>query len=189
MSMPALPDFPIPGPYLQAAALAAFPDDGNRYEVVHGELLVSPVASNRHQALQMGLIEALLPYLQQAGTAVLRAAPLACEAGPDTRVEPDLVVLPRALAAQVATYRVDQLLLVIEILSPSTARADRFTKRRLYQESGVPACWIVDPDAGCVEVWAPAARFPEVCRERLTWTAPAAAEPLAIDLAVLFTSA
>jgi hypothetical protein len=45
--------------------------------------------------------------------------------------------------------------LVVEVLSPTTARAHRFTKRRLYQEEGIPTYWIVDPDAHFVEVWTP----------------------------------
>ncbi|MBK7925483.1 MAG: Uma2 family endonuclease [Gemmatimonadetes bacterium] len=52
------------------------------------------------------------------------------------------------------------LLLVIEVLSPSTARADRFTKRRRYQEARVPLYWIVDPERAQVEVWTPDAVLP-----------------------------
>lgn len=189
MAMPALPDLAAFGPYLPAAALAGFPDDGNRYEVVYGELLVSPSPSNRHQGVLEALSLALGTYGRQAGSAAVRYAPLRIEVGPDTAVEPDLIVIPQALAGQVERYRLDQLLLVAEVLSPSTARADRFAKRRLYQEAGIPTYWIVDHEAACVEVWAPGARFPVVVRDRLTWQAPGAAEPVVLELAALFTLA
>jgi Uma2 family endonuclease len=74
----------------------------------------------------------------------------------------------------------------VEVLSPSTARADRFTKRRLYQAQGVGTYWIVDADAGTVEVWTPEAAFPVGERERVTWHPTGAGEPLVIELAELF---
>ena len=186
MAMPAPIDPRTLGPGLTAAVLDQLPDDGHRYEMVRGELLVSPAPDNRHQAISMALTEAFLPYLRRVGTAVLRAAPLNCEGGPDTRVQPDLVALPTHLGAQVAPYRLEQLLLVIEILSPSTAHVDRAAKHRLYQDAGIPTCWLVDPADGIVEVWTPTAAFPDVARERVTWSAPDAAEPLVVDVAALF---
>jgi Uma2 family endonuclease len=78
------------------------------------------------------------------------------------------------------------LLLVVEVLSPSSLRADRFTKRRLYQEVRIPAYWVVDADSRLVEVWTPDVRFPSVETESVTWHAPAVPEPLAIELAELF---
>lgn len=68
----------------------------------------------------------------------------------------------------------------------STARADRFTKRRLYQEGGVPCYWIVDPDAQCVEVWTPQGAFPAVECEAVVWTPLGATEPLTLQLGELF---
>src|SRR2546421_7190590 len=65
----------------------------------------------------------------------------------------------------------DLLDLVVEVLSPTTARADRFTKRRLYQEVGIPAYWIVDAEEHYVEIWRPDASLPKIgrasCRERV----------------------
>jgi Uma2 family endonuclease len=78
------------------------------------------------------------------------------------------------------------LLLAVEILSPSSVRYDRFTKRRLYQERGVPLCWIVDGNARFVEVWRPEDRFPVIERERLVWHPAGAEAPFAIQLAELF---
>ncbi|MBK8006602.1 MAG: Uma2 family endonuclease [Gemmatimonadetes bacterium] len=184
--MPALPDVPIPGPSLPASALDAFPDDGNRYEVVYGELLVSPSPTNRHQRIQERLGRLIGKYLEQARTAVLRYAPQGYDAGPTTRVEPDLGVIPAALDNQETPYQAGDLLFVVELLSPSTTRADRFTKRRLYQDAGIPTYWLVDLAAEAIEVWSPGATFPLVARERVTWSAPDAGAALVIDVPALF---
>jgi Uma2 family endonuclease len=65
------------------------------------------------------------------------------------------------------------LMLAVEVLSPSSARADRFTKRRLYQAQKVPLYWVVDADAASVEVWTPEQMLP--VQERLEWQ-PAGAD-------------
>ncbi|HEX5817699.1 MAG TPA: Uma2 family endonuclease, partial [Gemmatimonadales bacterium] len=77
------------------------------------------------------------------------------------------------------------LLLAVEVLSPSSC-ADRFTKRRLYQEVGIPLYWLVDADEQMVEVWTPASTFPQFERERLVWHPEGADEPLVISCAELF---
>ncbi len=82
--------------------------------------------------------------------------------------------------------QMQNLLLVVEVLSPTTARYDRFTKRRLYQEVDVPTYWIVDPDTRSVEVWRPRDELPQIERERVVWHLLGAAEPLTVDLDELF---
>ena len=74
----------------------------------------------------------------------------------------------------------------MEVLSPSTARADRTVKRRLFQRTGVPEYWIVDLDARVVERWRPGDDRPEVLTDSLHWQPAAAAEPLRIDLPAFF---
>ena len=78
------------------------------------------------------------------------------------------------------------LLLTIEVLSPRTARYDRFTKRRLYQEVGIPNYWIVDPDDEVVEVWTPNSRFPTFERESVSWLPEGGSEEFVLDIGVLF---
>ncbi len=82
------------------------------------------------------------------------------------------------------TYKT--LLLAIEILSPSSARADRVIKRRLYQEHGVATYWIVDIDAQMVEVWHPEDERPEIVTETLTWRVAPKAPGMSIELGELF---
>ena len=84
------------------------------------------------------------------------------------------------------TYRT--FLLVIEVVSPSTSRADRVVKRRRYQEQGVGTYWVVDADAGLVEVWHPDDERPEIVTNVLRWRVGPEASELAIDLTELFGS-
>jgi Uma2 family endonuclease len=77
---------------------------------------------------------------------------------------------------------VRRLRLVIEVLSPSTARRDRFQKRKLYQANGVEVLWLVDPERRMVELWTPAATLPVVESDRLTWQPDGASESLVLEL-------
>ena len=75
-------------------------------------------------------------------------------------------------------------MLAIEVLSPSTARADRLIKRRLYQRAGIEL-WIVDLDARIVERWTPDSARPEICAEWIEWCPPGAAAPFRLDIEAL----
>ena len=78
------------------------------------------------------------------------------------------------------------LLLVAEVLSPSTARADRSLKRLRYREAGVPLYWVVDGDEQSVEIWTPGDDFPLFERELLRWHPAGAGEPFTLKLEELF---
>jgi Uma2 family endonuclease len=172
--------------YYTADMVRALPDDGNRYEVVHGELLVTPAPRAWHQEIARRLERALEDYTQHIGIGHVFHSPADISWGDDTLVQPDLFVVPLGEARTLDWARMKTLLLAMEVLSPSTARADRFTKRRLYQEVGVPAYWIVDPDGRSVEVWTPEATRPTVERESVIWRPVGATDPLTIRLAELF---
>jgi len=79
-----------------------------------------------------------------------------------------------------------RLLLAVEVLSPTTARADRVVKRRKYQRAGVPEYWVVDLDARLVERWRPGDERPELLMERLSWRPDPARPGLEIELGVFF---
>ena len=106
--------------------------------------------------------------------------------GPDTLVQPDVFVVAIEEARTLDWAKIRTLLLAVEVLSPSTARRDRFTKRRLYQEAGVRTYWIVDADTESVEIWTPDALFPQVVTDTLKWHPAGAAEPFTLLLEVLF---
>lgn len=80
----------------------------------------------------------------------------------------------------------ETLLLAVEVLSPSSARADRQVKRRRYQRAGAAEYWIVDLDARLIERWLPTDERPELLTDEITWRPPGAGDRLDVDLAGLF---
>jgi len=172
--------------YYTADMVRALPDDGKRYEVVHGELLVTPAPRGWHQELVGRLYRALADYLEREPVGHPFFSPADISWSPDTLVQPDVFVVPLEEARTLDWTKYRRLLLVAEVLSPSSARADRFTKRRRYQEAEVGRYWIVDGEARVVETWRPDAEFPQVERERLTWHPTGAAVPFVLELAELF---
>ena len=172
--------------YYTADAVRAMPDDGNRYETVHGELLVTPSPKLWHQAILGRLLVSLDRYLEENHVGVVLASPADISWSEDTLVQPDVFVADLDQARTLDWREVKTLLLVIEVLSPSTARYDRFTKRRLYQEVEVPDYWIVDLDRRLVELWTPSKELPDTVRDEVTWHPKDAAKPLTLKLDELF---
>lgn len=165
----------------------ALPDNGNRYELVHGELLVSPGPRPVHQLAVAALFRRVDPYVRAHRLGTTLTAPADLDLGAGHLVQPDLFVLawrqgpPPADWLDVGVPR-----LIAEVLSPSTARFDRATKRALYQERAVADYWIVDPDARLVEHWRPSDERPAVLDQRLEWQPDAGLPPLVIDLGEYF---
>ncbi|MBX3146467.1 MAG: Uma2 family endonuclease [Gemmatimonadales bacterium] len=163
------------------------PDDGNRYELVDGELVVTPSPSGRHQLAVWTLYDLIKAYVREHGIGRAGTAPADLDLRAGQLLQPDLFVGAAIEGrAPVEWNEWGVPLLVAEVLSPSTARHDRVTKRRLYQRSGVPAYWIVDFDARLVEVWTPADRKPAIVDDMLTWHADPSIPPLLIDLPAYF---
>jgi Uma2 family endonuclease len=123
------------------------PDNGQRWELVEGRLVVSPTPRVRHQRAVTQLFR-ILDAAVPPGWAAF-PVPFDVRAGSHTALEPDLLVVPADIADD--THWADPLL-VVEVLSPSTSRRDLVTKRRLYARRGVPAYWIVDVDPPSVTV-------------------------------------
>jgi len=168
----------------------ALPPDGNRYEVVDGELLVTPAPRFKHQHTAARLFLALTDYLRPLGLAdcvLFSPADITWGVAPDEAdelVQPDIFVVP---PDQLGDWQsMARLALVAEIVSPSSGRADRVVKRRAYQRHGVPTYWVVDPDAALVEVWTPEDDRPQIVTDVLTWRWDANAPELQIPMAELF---
>lgn len=172
--------------YYTADMVRALPEDGNRYEVVYGELLVTPAPRPWHEVVQRRLMSALDNYLREHPVGEVLGSRADISWGPDVLLSPDVFVVPLEQARTLDWARMRDLLLVAEVISPSSARHDRFIKRRRYQEAGVPLYWIVDGDERRVEVWTPADSFPAFEEERLVWRPAGAVEPFALELAELF---
>ena len=165
----------------------ALPDDGNRYELVDGELLVSPSPRGLHQRGVRELFRLVDPYVtaHRLGSTIFAPADLDLRTG--QLVQPDLFVGAMVGGREPVDWKDYGIpIAVAQVLSPSTARYDRITKRRRYQRSGVPVYWIVDLDARLVEVWGPADVGPTITDGELQWKPDQAVAPLAIDLPSYF---
>ena len=134
--------------------LERFPRDGNRYEVLDGELLVTPQAAIGHQIIALRLTFALHVYCEAHRVGVT-VGPGAVIFG-DSELQPDCEVLRRD--PKIIGKKWEEMpypALVAEVLSPSGAarRRDLETKRQAYLKLGIKCYWAVDQDARCVHAW------------------------------------
>jgi Uma2 family endonuclease len=151
------------------ADLDALPEgDGNRYEILYGELLVTPSPSHRHQAVATELTVSLANWLRATGIGAIRS-PGVTALSPTTQLIPDLAVYPIARDDTRPWNELPPALLVVEVLSKSTRARDRSRKRPAYFAFGVGAVWTIDAKACLVEVWVPGADLPVVVRDVLRW--------------------
>jgi Uma2 family endonuclease len=128
------------------------PDDGRLYEIIDGELLVSPTPNILHQRISRDLGFRIFEYLRASGRGELLAAPVGVRLGADV-LEPDLLVVLREHAVRIGVQVIEGAPdLVVEVLSPGTAKRDLVAKRAVYQAAGVPEYWIVDPVQCAIEV-------------------------------------
>jgi Uma2 family endonuclease len=128
---------------LSLADLEAMPDDGRRYELIGGAIVMTPAPGPAHQRVSrrlLALLEAAIPPGHEAFH-----APIDLDLDGDQRVQPDLVVVP---TSSVGEQRLGlPVLIVVEIVSAGSGTHDTITKRAVYAAAGIPAYWIVDPTA------------------------------------------
>ena len=166
----------------------ALPDDGNRYEVIDGELFVTPAPSVFHQRAVRELLLIIAHYVRASnlGEALMAPADVVVY-GPRKFVQPDLFVVPLVNGAPMRAWtEVGRLLLVVEVLSPSTELTDRGRKRILYREKAVPEYWIVDTDERTIERWRLDDSPVELLTASIQWQPDPDVPPLTIDLPGFF---
>ncbi|MBV8527210.1 MAG: Uma2 family endonuclease [Candidatus Dormibacteraeota bacterium] len=122
--------------------LYSLPDDGNRYEILDGAVVMTPPPNTAHQNVAAELT-AILRDATRGRRLKVFFAPFAWRIGPGQVPEPDLVVAPPEAFTARALERPP--LLVVEILSPSGRGRDLFEKRRIYAEGRAAWYWIADP--------------------------------------------
>jgi len=164
-----------------------FPSDGNRYELVDGELLVTPAPTRRHQRVVGRLYGLLFRYLTaNPGFGEPMLSPADLTFGGRGLAQPDVFVVPLEEGDAEGWEGIRMVMLAVEVVSPSSARNDRVTKRRLYQEAGVATYWVVDAEARVVEVWQPDDDRPQIVTDVLHWRIRPDAPELAIALEDVF---
>ena len=130
------------------------PNDRNRYEVLEGELTVTPASNVKHQKISGRLHLTLGHHVLANQLGEVYAAPTDVILAPTTVVQPDLIFIGNDRRGIVTERAIEgPPTLVIEILSPSTSRTDRITKTQLYAKHGVPHYWLLDPDQQTVEAY------------------------------------
>ena len=178
---------PLPHTDWTVEMVNALPDDGNRYEVIDGALLVTPAPSDVHQRAVWQLIVLLDPYVKKLRLDGL-SAPSSVTFSRRSEVQPDVLVRPPGKDGRPAARFSDVgvLLLAVEVLSPQTKRTDRGVKRVLYQGEAVRDYWIVDIDARTIERWTPTSLRGEVFVDEIQWQPLDSHEPFVLDVAGYF---
>jgi Uma2 family endonuclease len=160
-----------------------------RYELVGGELLVTPSPSAIHQDAVALLLHALYHYLTANPVGHAYTAPL------DVQLEPELIVQPDDFVVPMREYQrlrreegpARELLVAAEVASRSSSHFDHVTKRGAYQRH-VSEYWIVDLDSRVVERWQPNDDRPSILADELVWHPAGAAEPFRLDLPRYFAT-
>ena len=158
-----------------------------RYELVDGELLVTPSPGAPHQRAVSALHLVLHTYLQATRVGEVYFSPSDVELEPEFVSQPDLFVVSRTESKRLRRdgFPVYELLLAIEVVSPSSGRYDRVRKRPKYQEH-TQEYWIVDPDARLFERWRPGDDRPEIYIGAFTWHAPDDVPAFTLDVEQFF---
>ncbi|HEU4994402.1 MAG TPA: Uma2 family endonuclease [Gemmatimonadaceae bacterium] len=167
--------------------LHRLPDDGNKYEVVRGELFVTPPPTDEHETILAKLTEILGPYVRVHGLGHVYH-PRAVMRFEGSEVEPDLMVRsehPRPTGRDVDWTRAPIPILVVEIASGYTRRRDRGEKRRLYLDAAVEEYWIIDPEQRDVTVVHGGQRD-STHRDFVNWLPAGLAVPLTFEVGELF---
>jgi Uma2 family endonuclease len=132
------------------------PNNGKRYEIIDGELFVTPSPLWRHQNVLTNLLYYLVDFVKKHDLGKVYPAPFDVVFSQYDVVEPDILYVSKARASVTTEKNIQGAPdLVVEILSESTAKIDRTTKLKLYARYGVAEYWVVDPATCSAEIYRP----------------------------------
>lgn len=134
---------------LTYADLKHMPDDGHRYELLDGVLIVTPAPSHPHQRVVVRLIVRLVASCPPDLEVLI--APFDVVLALDTALQPDVLVARRADLTRRNLPAAP--VLAVEVLSPTTRRIDLLLKRSRYESAGVASYWVIDPDVPSLTVF------------------------------------
>jgi Uma2 family endonuclease len=130
------------------------PNDGRRYEIIEGDLYVTPAPSSMHQTVSRRLQFALMSQLEATGIAMVFNAPFDVIMAETSVVQPDLAIIRQSRRGSISKRGLEGIPdVAIEIISPTTRGNDAILKKAAYARAGIPEYWIVDPDLGHVEIF------------------------------------
>ncbi len=162
----------------------SLPDDGNKYELVLGELFVTPPPTDEHETILARLSRILDPFVAANGLGMVYH-PRAVMRFEGSEVEPDLMVRQAHTDRDGSWDDAPTPILVAEVLSGSTRRRDHVQKRDLYLNAGVAEYWVIDPEGRNVRI-VRAGNADEIAAEQFTWAPKETAESLVINVPALF---
>ena len=172
------------------ALMEASPGHWPRYELMGGELIVTPAPRNIHQVAVTEILRALSEYVEPQGIGVALVSPPDLRLLPGTIAQPDVFVAPPGGPPdpddKSGWSAIKTLLMAVEVVSESSIRTDRVEKRDYYMSAGVPEYWVADCDARVIERWNPERETPSIVSTTLTWRPFGAREPLTLDVRRLY---
>lgn len=171
-------------PRYTLADLERFPNDGNRYELLDGVLIVTPAPTNAHQIIVNRLQFRLTQAMVVPGVAQV-VGPGAITVPPNTQLQPDILVYPARYAIDSRWEEIDEHWLAVEVLSRSSRVYDREIKRDAYVALGVREVWLVDRWHKIVEV-SRARGAGKVVEGVLRWSPPSGGLDVEIALEEIF---
>jgi Uma2 family endonuclease len=166
------------------AELHSLPDDGNKYELIRGELFVTPAPTDEHETILAKLTRILEPYAAANALGYVYH-PRALLRFESSEAEPDLMVRQPHPRRKGSWESAPIPILVVEVQSPFTRRRDREQKREYYLDAGVAEYWMVDPEEQTIRV-VRAERHDETIADQLSWQPAGTAVALTFDVGRLF---
>lgn len=172
--------------------LDALPDDGQRYEIIDGELFVTPAPGEGHQDVVRLLIVRLSQYFDGSDVGAVMVSPADVWRGERSRnrVQPDVFVVRRAEGKRpVYPYHLGGLLLAVEVVSPGNPMVDFHNKRELYLREGVAEYWVIDPEARILFRWSGSDEPGNAISHELRWRPEGMMDDFVLDLPKFFDEA
>jgi Uma2 family endonuclease len=161
-----------------------------RYELIDGELIVSPSPGVKHQFAVRQLVVRLHEFVEREGLGTVLMSPADVELAPESVTQPDVFVVPRGTwgdaEGPMQWSSISSLLLAIEVISPSSVRTDRVKKCDFYMRAPVGEYWVADPETRIIERWVKERQTPHVVRDVIVWRPPGASSELRIELSDVF---
>jgi Uma2 family endonuclease len=164
--------------------LHSLPDDGNKYELIRGELFVTPPPADDHETVLARLTRLLDRYVEGNGLGQVYRPRAVFRLG-GSEVEPDLMVRQEAPGIGNAWQNAPHPILIVEVLSPSTRRRDLAQKKEFYVDARIPEYWVVDPESKEITVIRPGEADQRV-NDFLTWRPAGARESFTFRVMEIF---
>jgi Uma2 family endonuclease len=130
------------------------PDDGNRYEIIEGELVMPPAPYTIHQDICRNIAIELTIYTRKMKLGKIYFAPTDVVLSDINVVQPDILFISKENLQIITEKNIKGVPdLIVEIISPSTDYYDLFVKKETYERSGIKEYWLVDPQKQWVEIY------------------------------------